>query len=54
MEHLADVTITAESQQDAEELTHQLVEERLAACGNITDIRSVDRWQNSIERDPET
>lgn len=54
MEQLADITITTENQQDADELTSALVEERLAACGNIADIRSIYRWQDSVDRDPET
>ena len=54
MEQLADITVTTETRQDAEDLTAALVEERLAACGNITDVRSIYRWKDSIDREPET
>jgi periplasmic divalent cation tolerance protein len=54
MDELADVTITAESADWLAELTRELVEARLAACGNITErVRSIYRWKGAIEDHPE-
>lgn len=54
MDELADVTITAESADWLAELTRRLVEDRLAACGNITErVRSIYRWEGNVEDDTE-
>ena len=46
---------TAGSREEAERIAHTLVEERLASCVNILDnIRSVYRWQGSVESAGET
>jgi periplasmic divalent cation tolerance protein len=51
MTELAVVLVTAPSQQVAEELVTALVEERLAACGNIVPgVLSIYRWQDTVER----
>ncbi|HDZ61543.1 MAG TPA: divalent-cation tolerance protein CutA [Nitrospirae bacterium] len=48
------VFITAPNEAEAEKIAKTLVEERLAACVNITkDIRSIYRWQGKIEDDRE-
>jgi len=48
------VFITAPNEAEAEKIAKALVEERLAACVNITkDIRSIYRWQGKIEDDRE-
>ena len=47
--------ITVESREEADRLAATLVEERLAACANLIDgMRSVYRWQGSIEQATET
>jgi len=43
------VTTTLESEADARNLAHQIVEQRLAACVQTTPIQSVYRWQGAIE-----
>lgn len=48
------VFITAPSEAEAAGIGRVLVEERLAACANITgQIRSIYRWQDTIEDEPE-
>ena len=48
------VLVTHESGEAAEELAGRLIEERLAACGNvIPGLVSVFRWEGEIQRDPE-
>ncbi len=48
------VFVTVPSEAEAAEIGRVLVEERLAACANITgQIRSIYRWQDSIEDEPE-
>jgi periplasmic divalent cation tolerance protein len=55
MEPIADVTITAESADWLAALTRSLVNDRLAACGNIMPrIRSAYRWDDTIQDDAET
>jgi periplasmic divalent cation tolerance protein len=38
---------------DADRIAGVLVDERLAACVNLTPVRSVYRWQGAIQRDDE-
>jgi periplasmic divalent cation tolerance protein len=48
------VLVTAPSAQQAAELARALVEERLAACGNVLPgVRSVYRWEGSVREDAE-
>jgi periplasmic divalent cation tolerance protein len=48
---IAVVLVTAPSAAVAEELVTTLVQERLAACGNIVPgVVSVYRWQDAVER----
>lgn len=49
-----DITVTAESADWLAGLTRRLVEDRLAACGNITErVRSIYRWEGAVEDDAE-
>jgi periplasmic divalent cation tolerance protein len=49
-----EVVITADNAEWLANFTRTLVEERLAACGqNIAAIRSIYRWDNAIQDDPE-
>jgi periplasmic divalent cation tolerance protein len=51
---LAVVLVTAPSQAVAEQLATALVEERLAACGNIVPgVVSIYHWQGAVQRDSE-
>lgn len=51
MEPLADITVTAPDADWLVDLTHQLVEQRLVACGNvIPGVRSTYRWAGQIEQ----
>ncbi|AGX86872.1 divalent-cation tolerance protein CutA [Candidatus Symbiobacter mobilis] len=43
------VTTTVATQEEARKLARTMVEERLAACAQWEDIRSVFRWQGEIE-----
>jgi periplasmic divalent cation tolerance protein len=53
-EELCDVSVTAGDAGWLAEFTRGLVEDRLAACGNITErVRSIYRWQGNIEDDSE-
>lgn len=46
--------VTAPSPDIAERITTSVVEERLAACGNIVaDVTSIYRWQGEIQREGE-
>ena len=48
------VYVTAASQENAAELARVLVEERLAACGNVIgSVRSIYRWQGKVEDENE-
>lgn len=48
------VLVTAPSAEQAAELARALVEERLAACGNVLPgVRSVYRWEGSVREDAE-
>jgi periplasmic divalent cation tolerance protein len=54
MEQIADVSITAESADWLADFTRSIVNDRLAACGNIIpSIRSIYRWEGAIEDDKE-
>lgn len=45
------VLVTAPSQDVAERITATIVEERLAACGNIVGgVTSIYRWQDEVQR----
>jgi periplasmic divalent cation tolerance protein len=48
------VLVTLGSEEAADALATTLVEERLAACGNIVPgVRSIYRWQGAVQRDTE-
>ena len=48
------VFVTAASQDDAARIARALVEERLAACGNVLGpVRSIYRWQGEVHDEPE-
>ena len=48
------VLVTAGTPENAAAIARTLVEERLAACGNIIErVRSIYRWQGKIEDQPE-
>jgi periplasmic divalent cation tolerance protein len=48
------VFVTAASLEQAEQIAHALVGERLAACANIVSpIRSIYRWKDEIQNDTE-
>ncbi|HSJ06764.1 MAG TPA: divalent-cation tolerance protein CutA [Longimicrobiales bacterium] len=48
------VLVTAPSRDVAEDLVSKVVEERLAACGNIVpDVVSIYRWDGAVQRQPE-
>ena len=52
MKALAVVT-TLGNRADAERLARTLVERRLAACAQISEIFSVYRWQDAVQQEPE-
>ena len=48
------VLVTAPTQELAEQITTMIVQERLAACGNIVPgITSIYRWQDEVQHDTE-
>ncbi|MGB3615693.1 MAG: divalent-cation tolerance protein CutA [Elainellaceae cyanobacterium] len=47
------IWVTAASEEDADAIATALVEQRLAACVTIAPIRSIYRWQGTIERSQE-
>jgi periplasmic divalent cation tolerance protein len=54
MSDIAVVLVTAPSAEVAERLVRSVVEERLAACGNIVPgVVSIYRWEGSVQRDDE-
>jgi periplasmic divalent cation tolerance protein len=54
VDEIVDVTITAADADWLAEFTRRLVEDRLAACGNIVPaIRSIYRWEGAVEDDAE-
>lgn len=51
---VAVVLTTAATQEDAERLVTSIVEERLAACGNIVpNVVSIYRWEGEVRRESE-
>ena len=52
-EDYAIVLVTAGSAAEAERLAGALVESRLAACVSLAPIRSIYRWQDQIQAEPE-
>ena len=47
------VYVTAGSEEEAVGIGRKLIEERLAACVNILPVKSIYRWEDSIEQDAE-
>lgn len=47
------VYTTVASAQEAQSLAHALVERRLAACAQISQIESVYTWQGAVQQSPE-
>jgi len=48
------VLVTTPTPEKAAELAHALVEERLAACGNVVPgLRSIYRWEGTVHDDAE-
>ena len=48
------VLVTAPTPERAAEIARALVEERLAACGNVVSgVRSIYRWEGSVQDDAE-
>ena len=47
------IYITAGSDEEAGRIGRTLVEEKLAACVNIIPIRSIYRWEDSVEEEGE-
>ena len=48
------VLVTAPSAEQAAQLARTLVEEQLAACGNVLPgLRSIYRWEGKVHREPE-
>lgn len=45
--------ITTGDQETASKLSHQAIELKLAACGNLFPINSVFPWENSMQNDEE-
>ncbi|MBF6302022.1 divalent-cation tolerance protein CutA [Nocardia amamiensis] len=54
-DQLVDVSISADDADWLAEFTRRLVEDKLAACGNlIPGVRSVYRWEGAIQDDQQT
>ena len=49
----SDIYVTAATLKEANGIARAVVEEKLGACVNIWPIRSVYRWEGSIEEDEE-
>jgi periplasmic divalent cation tolerance protein len=47
------VITTLGSRSDAERLARTLVERRLAACAQISEIFSIYRWKDAVQQEPE-
>lgn len=47
------VTVTCASRADAETLAAAVLEKRLAACVQLSDIESFYRWKGSLHKEPE-
>ena len=53
MPGISSIYITFPDQSTAEQISHQLVEEKLAACANIFPIKSTYWWENSVNSEDE-
>ena len=47
------VLTTLATQSDAQALARAMVEQRLAACAQISPIESIYRWQGAVQQEPE-
>jgi periplasmic divalent cation tolerance protein len=47
------VVTTVASRDDAHRLAHALVERKLAACAQISEIESIYHWQGAVQQEPE-
>ena len=47
------IYVTAGSEEEAAGIGRTLIEERLAACVNILPVKSIYRWEDSIEQESE-
>lgn len=47
------VLVTASSQQEAEKIAITLIENKLAACVNVTEVNSFYTWENKLNCDQE-
>jgi periplasmic divalent cation tolerance protein len=47
------IVTTVASREEAQRLARTLVERRLAACAQISEIESVYRWQGAVQQDGE-
>ena len=47
------VVTTVASREEAQRLARTLVERKLAACAQISEIESVYRWQGEVQQEPE-
>ena len=47
------VVTTVASRAEAQTMAHALVQRRLAACAQISEIESVYRWKGQVHQDPE-
>jgi len=47
------VLTTLATQSDAQALARAMVEQRLAACAQISSIESIYRWQGAVRQEPE-
>ena len=53
-DEVCEIVITGPSQEWVAAFTRQLVDDRLAACGHISnEIRSIYRWEGSVRDEPE-
>jgi len=49
MTHFIQVVTTTDSKKDAERIATAVIEQRLAACVQINECKSIYRWQGNIE-----
>jgi periplasmic divalent cation tolerance protein len=55
MDEICEVVVTAPSIDELAALARRFVDDRLCACGHqITEIRSIYRWQGDVHTEPET
>ena len=47
------VVTTVGSREEAQRLARTLVERRLAACAQISEIESIYRWKDAVQQEPE-